>query len=477
MEDRTSMKGRSLWLRYAGGIPLFTLAAALSLLRVPAAPFAVLLLAAAFLIFTIYREDRRLLDLRIFLTASWLPSIGLTTLKLSGLQAEWGMKTWFVLGGFYFMFLASYDLFMTFDGQRAGDADPGEELSEALSARLPRFLKLLYRAAVIVSVLGVLAFLLECVVFRFELPVFSDLSHAYTSFHVTGVHYFVVSLVFVPALTAVLLTEGVTERRERTGLILMNLAAFLIPVLILSKLQILMSVVLPALVFLLRQRRYRKRTIAAGALTVLIFLTAAFTVITMLRKYPEGYLSGIFKFKDPDTSPLVQLPYIYVTNNFENLNLLIVKLRSYAYGARSLTPLFSLTGLKFLPAIRDLLAVEYYFTAPELTTATILYDAYGDLGAAGTYLFGLLLGTGSAAVSALYRRKNNVFSLLMYCQMAQYLLLSFFACWFSNPTTWFYFVVTGAVAVFCTKRKGRFSFSLREGLYGNDLSGRGENGF
>ena len=36
-----------------------------------------------------------------------------------------------------------------------------------------------------------------------------------------------------------------------------------------------------------------------------------------LRHYPEGYLEGIFKFKDPETAPAFQYVYTYIVNNFE----------------------------------------------------------------------------------------------------------------------------------------------------------------
>ncbi len=34
---------------------------------------------------------------------------------------------------------------------------------------------------------------------------------------------------------------------------------------------------------------------------------------------------------------------------------------------------------------------------------------------------------------------------MFYAQVAMYMVLSFFTTWFSNPATWFYLAVTGAV--------------------------------
>ena len=38
--------------------------------------------------------------------------------------------------------------------------------------------------------------------------------------------------------------------------------------------------------------------------------------------------------------------------------------------------------------------------------------------------------------------------MLLYAQIAFYMALSFFTTWFSDATTWFYFIATGAIAVY-----------------------------
>ena len=43
---------------------------------------------------------------------------------------------------------------------------------------------------------------------------------------------------------------------------------------------------------------------------------------------------------------------------------------------------------------------------------------------------------------------RNPLGFLLYAQFAAYMMLSFFTTWFSNTTTWFYFIVTGLMAVY-----------------------------
>ena len=46
--------------------------------------------------------------------------------------------------------------------------------------------------------------------------------------------------------------------------------------------------------------------------------------------------------------------------------------------------------------------------------------------------------------------KKNPLRFLFYAQLAMYLVFSFFTTWFSNPTTWFYFLVTAVLTFYCS---------------------------
>ena len=123
-------------------------------------------------------------------------------------------------------------------------------------------------------------------------------------------------------------------------------------------------------------------------------------------------------------------------------------LTAFSLGKRILLPFLSLSGLKFIPAVRDFLSVPVFFTKPELTTLTVIYDVYGDFGAAGVYLFALILGMVSAAVQE-KARKGGPGSVLLFSQLVIYFALSFFSTWFSNPTVWYYFGLTFLIALWC----------------------------
>ncbi len=59
------------------------------------------------------------------------------------------------------------------------------------------------------------------------------------------------------------------------------------------------------------------------------------------------------------------------------------------------------------------------------------------------------LGAVASVLSSRLGEGKNPMGYLLYGQFAMYMMLSFFTTWFSNPTTWFYFVVTGVMALYC----------------------------
>ena len=191
------------------------------------------------------------------------------------------------------------------------------------------------------------------------------------------------------------------------------------------------------------QRRVRLRTVLALAAVML----PLYVVLTIARSHDVEYLNGIFEMKNASMPIFISQPYIYIANNYENFNCLVKALPAHTHGLRMLFPLWALSGLKF--AFPYLVSFPIYIDKEELTTLTLFYDAYYDFGPAGVAVFACALGAAAAWLTGRLERMKNPVGYLFYAQFAIYMALSFFTTWFSNPTTWFYFLVTGAVGFCC----------------------------
>ena len=436
-----------LILRYPAGILLFLLGALLSGLGNGIPSMILFLLLMLSEIVLIYMESGNIIDLRLLLSLSWLFGISISSLKLSNLQSPWSVPMWFSTGGFYFLFLIGFDAMSWILKKRSPERRHRKNI--VTFRHNPSFRRAVFSTILILTMAGLFAFLLESIILDFRIPIFAEWSYeAYSEFHVTGLHYFCVSLVLVTPLSVYYLFLGKPGRRGIMALIICNGIALLVPFLILSKMQMLLTLALPAFAFLVIQEKIPKRIIMAGTVVFGILVIGVFVVLMRYKNYPEGYLQSIFQFKKPETPLTIQYPYTYIVNNFENLNLLTLKLQHHSFGIRELFPFFALTGLKFLPKVQTLLALEQYTTIPELTTLTVLYHVYGDFGTVGAFVFGLVLGGVSALVTDFSYRRKSAGGVLLYVQIAFYMALSFFTTWFSDATTWFYFIATAAITIY-----------------------------
>ncbi|MBQ6679247.1 MAG: oligosaccharide repeat unit polymerase [Lachnospiraceae bacterium] len=446
-------------IRYLSAVLLFFPAAFLAA-ETPVFSCALFFIMALSQCIFIYLERRSIVDLTLLFSASWLSGIALSVLKLSKLQHPWGVKMWAAVGIAYFGLHLMRDLFDHFMKKREKAAEENMEekaaplFSEAEARRI-------LEAVGIVLVLGLLSFGLEAVKFRFELPILSKKPHMYSEFHITGVHYFVVSVIFIPMLSFLYLYGRKPKAGTLIFLFIANMAAFVIPVLILSKYQLMITILMPFILLFLTASKKMRRKLYLMLPILIAVLAAVFLFLVLRRHYPKNYLVKLFCFKDPEKPVWFQYIYMYIVNNFENLNLLTENLQSFSFGIRGLFPLFALTGTKFLPAVQQLMTVEQYLTVQELTTVSMIYDAYGDFGLPGVFVLSSLLGIVISYLSVLIRRRRML-GYLLYAQFGIYMLLSFFTTWFSNPTVWFYFIASFVIALYVTRPEKRFRFSLKE---------------
>ena len=374
--------------------------------------------------------------LRALFSLCFVGGEGLSCMKLSRLQTDWEGLTWAVLYLAFAIFWLTFELLK----QKAGGT-----VSRSVSGRL----KELKRGRLFLAVMGICAiswasFFTEAAVLGYVPLFLRGVPHAYSWFHISGLHYFTVSCALIPALAIVWFeTERGASHIRKTAVLLAVVSSFLIPVLCVSRSQMILAAMLAGFTVLTLDRGEVPvwAGVSAGAGLLLLYI-----LLTVARSHSIEYLNGIFemKFRLPI---FISQPYIYISNNYDNLNCLIRDLTAHTFGVRMLFPVWALTGLKFL--FPSLTASQLYLTKEELTTLTLFYDAYYDFGTVGVVLFSAALGAVSFALESRMREKHSPLLNVFYAQMAAYLTLSFFTTWFFFFFTWFYLAETAAVWLFC----------------------------
>ena len=404
-----------------------------------------LMFAAAFLYLSEYQRTRSTLNLRGLLALGLIGGEGVARFRLSRLSTDWTMETWLSFYLFYLIFDLSAQLAEQVRVARAEEEKLAEMMDgkcghgrTAVGEGIESDLRF-FRYAIL-GLLGIswAAFFFEARRLGF-VPLFTvDTPHAYSYFHVKGVHYFTTLAVLTPSVAMLYLSARRKQGLRPDVLALLGLLLpVLLAILMVSRFQFMISVILAVFVALLSGRRYKLWQL----LLLLVLMIAAYVFITIERAHSVEYLNGIFEMKDPSTPIFITQPYIYIANNYDNFNVMTRELTMHAHGLRMLYPFVTLSGLKFfIPSLAQ--GFPLFVTKEELTTVTMLYDAWYDFGLAGIVLFAVVLGLVSGAVAHAHRKDQNPFSALLYAQLAFYYLVSFFTTWFSNPATWFYLGVS-----------------------------------
>ena len=178
--------------------------------------------------------------------------------------------------------------------------------------------------------------------------------------------------------------------------------------------------------------------------TVIVLIVPVYLMLSVARSHNVEYLNGIFEMKY-NLPIFISQPYIYIANNYDNLDTLIKELPKHSFGMKGLFPLWALTGLKFVyPKLVDF---PIFVNKTELTTVTLFYDAFYDFGIAGVGVFSAMLGGISYLFEKWIRSTRHAAFYMIYAQVFIYLAFSFF-------TTWFYFIVTGTIFFMCEQMDG-----------------------
>ena len=410
--------------------------------------------AALWLYISDYRRSGCLVHLRGLFSLFWIGGQGVACLKLSRLQVPWSPITWicfFLAYSVFYLTFAWLSGEISLGGKRgrnpawpAARTQGGKPLGGVSGAGL-------FECLLGVTAVSLAAFCFEAWYLGYIPFLVRGVPHAYSYFHVTGVHYFTVSCVLAPALGVLFFVtdRGRSGQAKRLLAAAAVLIALAIPILCVSRFQLILAVALAVFVYILWEGSF---PLAWGA-GLAVLMVAAYAVLTVARSHDVAYLNGIFEMKNESTPIFITQPYMYIANNYENFNYLVEHLEQFAWGIRSLFPLWALTGLKFvMPSLAN---YPILVNKEELTTVTLFYDAYYDFGAAGVILLSGILGAVSFLLMRKLSRMQNPVDYLFYAQIGVYLSLSFFTTWFSNPTTWFYLAVTAALWLYCRIRRGR----------------------
>lgn len=422
----------------------------------------IMMLLAIFLYFAEIRAHHRIINVRGLFAIGFIGGFGLSLLKLSKLSGEYSVLMFLVVFSSYFSIYLG-----AFVRSRKKNV-----YSSKIYLTKVRENKLTSQEVLLILMILVtfISFVIEVAILKF-VPLFTiNTPHAYSTFHIFGLHYITTFYSFIPCFALCNFYTEPHKGRSKAFVIISFIYVIIMALLMVSRYQLILSLVLSLFIYVIynndefkKKVLVRKRIVYAVALV--LFFALLYMLITISRAHDVEYLNGIFEMKNEHMPIFITQPYMYIAHNFENLNYMINNIFRWTFGRRVLYPFFTLTFIKkFFPIVVD---SPYYIIKTELSTVTLVYDFYYDFGIVGVIVFCFLIGYigkmiedkayDTLASNATY--KNN-YIMVFFALFCYFMLFSFFQTYFSLTDTWIYIIILSLLISTFTMTK---NFQARKG--------------
>ncbi len=350
----------------------------------------------------------------------WSLAIGLTDLKLSGLQHNWSLEIWIqVLIGPIAFLVGCALVYVTYLGKKVYSNDYLRSNHQFFKIDTKKLFK-------VILILFFLFFLSYSIIYlkTGEIPLFSDRpGKARANFTMFGIGLFLHNVVLVGFFTSVYSILEKKNRIRKGVLILLSFISIILYALTLQRYQIFLTIIMiTVLLYYTTFRLKFKNTLLFGLLVVLFFyLVSSFRagelIIFVLYKMSKMKYS-------PDYAIFTE-PYMYIVMNLENYARSIAKIESYTYGFYTFDFVTAISGLKHW--------IEQYFHLNETpflvssyNTYTAFWTYYRDFGISGIFIVPMIGGMGVSSLYYSFKKKPSLQKLAIYGMFLFGIIFSFF---------------------------------------------------
>ncbi|MDO5564559.1 MAG: O-antigen polymerase, partial [Eubacteriales bacterium] len=397
------------------------------------------------------RKSGLIINFRGILSIGFIGGLGISLLKLSNLASPFELKTWICFFVVYPIFYFAYEIatkkFIMQNENILKDLTPDINTLEKKASDKNAIRAFTGLLIISICIFSLICFFIEAYLLKF-IPLFTiETPHAYSTFHIKGLHYLTITYTLIPSIGVLYYNK---QQKIDFVVLLSAIYPAVLSLLLVSRSGIILSYILMFFTFVVqksidkdflweRKNSYYIIKMTFFFVLLIIVIASLYIVVSIYRAHTSEYLIDIFDLKDKNIPIWIQQPYIYIANNYENFNYLVKNIGNHAFGLKGLYPFFTFSGLKFL--FPSLTQFFLYINKAELTTGTFIYDAYYDFGVLGVIFFSFLIGFLCGKLNNIVKKTKNIFYYILYAQISYYLFFSFFACWFSLPQTYFYLII------------------------------------
>lgn len=426
--------------------------------------FMILVTAALYFWVVLLVADRNWLDIRAIFTATWMGTIGLAALRLTGYQEQWQSMTWVNMGLAYVMFQVGSDLGIHYGKKWHSTLTKSFEKLRIGRLHFSMQPARLFPVCIVVTTIGLVCFVINICIKGF-IPCFSDSPFAYVDFY-TKFHVFAVAACSVSGLCYYCIRTQPLRLWQKIVLSACILyTVFVFPIMVVSRgVFVVAAVSLTVTVFYLHKKR-----LLALVLCLAVIL-GVYWGCSSLRNLTDSQLSTLFEpihvdlsnkpteestnptdteestdptdnpSEEPGASSSFQLSpkmaflYGYITVSHDNFNEAVQNATAFTYGVRQFSPFNVILRSSWIEQKNA--EAETYFVRPHLNTTNLIGDFYYDFGIIGVVLCTLLWAFVFGINQSAYEVGKHPIVLLLLGNTMVPIVLCFFSTWLSLFNHW-----------------------------------------
>jgi oligosaccharide repeat unit polymerase len=365
----------------------------------------------------------------------WAFAVGLTDLKLSGLQHIWAMSSWVAL----FIGISSFLLgtLVAFVHNLGKPLLSVESIRRSWTNDIDE--RKLFISITVVFVLYMIAYMVITFIKGVSPPLFSAKPWiARKEFTMFAIGLFLHNVVVVAFFSVAYVLIAKREKRKRWIVLGMTAISMLTYFFLLQRLQIMMTAIVCATLIYYTTNHLRKSTVLWYFVGASIF----FLLVSSLRagQVLILYLYTMSKMTFSPAYAIFTEPYMYVAMNLENFARSVARLDSLAFGYYTFDFATAIVGIKHW--ISEYFSmVENPYLVSNYNTYTAFWTYYRDFGVFGIAIIPAILGWGIATAYYWLRTSPNIRNLTFY-SMAMFVM---FMSFFNSPIGFLWFVYNAIV--------------------------------
>lgn len=350
----------------------------------------------------------------------WALTLGLTDLKLSGLQHEWSLEIWIqvLIGPIAFLIGVAtvYVIHINTEVHSLDYLRNNEQFYEIDKSKL-------YKVVIILFSLFLLGYIIIYLKTH-EIPLFSSKpGKARANFTMFGIGLFLHNVVLIVFFSCVYFITEKKNKLRKSILVLLSLLAIVLYALTLQRYQIFMAIFIVITLLYYTTYRIKFKTVFISGLVVIVF----FYLVSSFRagEIVIFVLYKMSKMKFSQNYAIFTEPYMYVVMNLENYARSIAKVEHFTYGYYTFDFMTAITGLKHW--------IDEYFSlveTPFLTSSYNTYSAfwtyYRDFGIAGIFIIPFFGGMAISSLHYSFKVRPSLMKLAIFGMFLFAVIFSFF---------------------------------------------------